>query len=273
MRGSQMSPGGFGFDVTDLTRRVLVALVGMYVAQLVLSEWVGVPLMAWLSWQWPPSGTFYPWQVVTAYLLNGPTPMAAFFDWLAIFFFLGPAERALGKQGLLRSVLITMAVSAVLGFGLLLTGAVVARGPFIGLNPLITALVVIFGLANPNARILLFFIIPIKASWIAWGSGLFALLNFLAFRDLDSTLWLSGWLGGYLTIRAWEAGGYDKLLGRGRKRAAGPAKRKPDATSRAKKKGFEIIEGGGEAPSNGGGTPWWSVRDDNDDGDGGPIVH
>lgn len=285
MRGTQMAPGGFGFDVTDLTKRVLVALVGLYIGQLVLTEWVGLPLVSWLAWQWAPAGTFYPWQVVTAYLLNGPTPLAAFFDWLAIFFFLGPAERALGRRGLLRSVLVTLAISAVLGFVLLLTGAVTARGPFIGLNPLITALIVVFGLANPNASILLFFVLPIKAAWIAWGSGLFALLNFLAFRDLDSALWLTGWFGGYATIRAWQAGGWNKLVGRASKavgKSQAAPRRGPDAATRARRRGFEIIEGGGQGADdedededhggsdNGGGRPWWSSRDDED---GGPIVH
>ena len=115
-------------------------------------------------------------------------------DWLAIFFFLGPAERTLGRRGLLRATLLTVALSAVLGFLLLVMGAVSPRAPFVGLNPIITALIVVFGLSNPNASILLFFVLPIKAAWIAWGSGLFALLNFLALRDLDSSLWLTGWI-------------------------------------------------------------------------------
>jgi len=267
-----MAPGGFSFDVTELTRRVLIALVAMYVVQLFLTEWLGLPLYQYLGWWWQPSGAFYPWQVFTAYLLNGPGPLAAFFDWLAIFFFLGPAERAFGRRGLVRAAALTIAVSAILGFLMLATGAVSANGVFIGLNPMITALIVLFGLTNPNASILLFFVLPIRAAWIAWGTGLFAFLNFLAYRDLNSALWLTGWIGGWLFVESTRRGGLKAMLPKG----AGPSKsgraRKKDPRRQAAERGLEIIEGGGETPENGtSASPgWWNSKDDED---GGPIVH
>lgn len=272
MRGSQMAPGGFSFDVTELTRKVLIALVALYVVQLLLIEWLGLPLYQYLGWWWQPAGAFYPWQIGTAYLLNGPGPLAAFFDWLAIFFFLGPVERAIGRKGLLRAMALTVAVSAVLGFIMLATGAVTARGVFIGLNPMITALIVVFGLTNPNANILLFFVLPIKAAWIAWGSGLFALLNFLAYRDLNSALWLTGWIGGWLFMESTRRGGLKGMLPQRMASSERTKNRKKDPRRQAAERGLEIIEGGGEPPQNGTSSSpgWWNSKDEDD---GGPIVH
>ena len=48
---------------------------------------------------------------------------------------------------------------------------------------------------------MLFFIIPIQAAWIAWGTGLLALLNFLFGRSLESAMICSGWLSGYLFMQ------------------------------------------------------------------------
>jgi len=194
----------FGLRITPLTKRVLILLLGLFVGQLVLENWFGVRLTRYLAWHGIETGMFYPWQVVTAYFLNGPSVIQALFDWLVILFFLPPAEEAYGKKGLSRFLLTLLAVSALAGFGLNYVGAVhqgALAGAFTGLNPVITGLIVLFGLTRPNAQILLFFVIPIKAAWIAWGTGLFAFLFFLGGRDLDATLWLSGWVGAYLWLQ------------------------------------------------------------------------
>ena len=74
-----------------------------------------------------------------------------------------------------------------------------------GISPFVTAMIVVFGLYNPRAIIYLL-IIPVQAAWIAWGSGLFALLSFLANRTLDSSLWLGGWIAGYAFIESQPGG-------------------------------------------------------------------
>jgi hypothetical protein len=81
-----------------------------------------------------------------------------------------------------------------------LSGAIPSSSaPAFGIRPFITAMVVIFGLKNPFATIYLLFF-PIQASWVAWGSGILALLNFFAGRTLESLLILGGWITGYLFV-------------------------------------------------------------------------
>lgn len=213
------------FD-SGLLKIVLGASVGLYVLQLVLSSWVGLPVFEQLAW-WPfDSGAFRPWQPLTAFLLNGPDPLGAFFTWLAFYFFLPPVEQSLGARGLGRAAALTVLVSIGLGLLLQLVGAIVGERPFSGPGPLLTALTVLFGFTRPNASILLFFVLPVRALWIAWGSGLLALLYFLSTRSLDSALWLSGWIGAWIWLRGdpfqglrkrWLRFRYDRLNRRLRK--------------------------------------------------------
>ena len=52
------------------------------------------------------------------------------------------------------------------------------------------------------ANIRLFFVLKVQAKWVAYGSGLIALLFFLSGRDLGSTMYLSGWIFafGYMSL-------------------------------------------------------------------------
>ena len=82
------------------------------------------------------------------------------------------------------------------------------------------------------------FIIPIKAAWVAWGSGLLCLLNLLSDRDLNSAMWLAGWVSGYL----WLKGG----VGQGLKRPFLRWKQTKIKKKKKKKKlsTFDVIDGG-----------------------------
>lgn len=233
--------GGIGPVLTPFARTVLVALVGLFVFQLVVERWLGLPVLQTLAW-WPfGTGMFRPWQVVTCYLLNGPGVLNAVFDWIFIFFLLPPVEQMYGRLAVIRMIGFTVILSAVVGLLFLVTGVVVSGGPWLGLNPLLTALLVLFGLARPNAQILLFFVLPIKAGWVAWGSGLLALLNLLAERNLESALWATGWLGGYLWIQMQGPGGVRRPLLKLRQHLL-----------QRKLKRFEVLDGGQEP----GGDDW-----------------
>ncbi len=192
-----MSGGGFQF--TPLSKAVLIALVSIYVLQLVAETWLGLPVLRTFGWL-PFQGGFQPWQPFTAFALNG-SPMRAFFDWLFIFFILPAVEPMFSLERLKRFAVFTYLGSIVFGFAMLLLGAVHIRGAWFGIEPLLAGLLVLFGLSRPNATILLMFIIPIKAAWVAWGSGLLCLLNVLSGRDLGSAMWLAGWLCGYVWLR------------------------------------------------------------------------
>jgi hypothetical protein len=80
------------------------------------------------------------------------------------------------------------------------TGAIPSTSaPAFGLHPFLIAMVAIFGLKNPFATIYIL-VFPIQASWVAWGSGILAVLNFFAGRSLESLLVIGGWVTGYLFV-------------------------------------------------------------------------
>lgn len=208
-RSVQFGPPSPPFS--GLSRTVLIASVGLYITQLIAESWLHLPVVELLAW-WPlGSDQLRPWQPLSAWLLNGPDPLAAFFTWLAIWFFLPPVEETFGSRGLSRAAATTISLSLVLGFVLQLLGAIAGQGPFYGPGPLLTTLTVLFGFSRPNATILLFFILPVRAIWIAWATGLLALLYFLATRTLGSALILTGWIAGWLWLQGISPGALRKL--------------------------------------------------------------
>ena len=190
------NPTSFAGPGTTVTgRRILVALVATYIIQLVLEQWLRLPLQDLLAWSGPSSGRFQPWQPVTAFLINGPGPMSALFDWLILYFFWRPAEEALGRRGLFRLLLVTWLAAVLITLPLLMVGAVNAPMSYLGLNCFLTGLLVVFGLCHPSANILLFFVLPIPAWVMAWGTGLVSFLFFLYLRSVGASVAFFGWVG------------------------------------------------------------------------------
>ena len=228
-QGMRMAGGGLQF--TPLSKLLLSILIGLYITQQVLESWLGFPMLATFGWL-PFGQGFQPWQPFTAFFLNGAVGRA-FFDWLFLFFILPAVEPMFTRERLSRFAFFTYLGSIVVGFLLLAIGAVRLNGVWFGIEPFLAALLVIFGLSRPNATILLMFIIPIKAAWVAWGSGLLCLLNLLSDRDLNSAMWLAGWVSGYL----WLKGG----VGQGLKR---PFLRWKQTKIKKKLSTFDVIDGG-----------------------------
>ena len=226
-----MRRGGGGITTTPLTKRLLTALLGIYILQQILENWVGLPVMASLGWR-PFNGGFQPWQPFTAFFLNGDV-LRAFFDWLFLFFILPAVESMFSRTRLRQFAMVTYGGSILFGFFLLMVGAVHVNGVWFGIEPFLAGLLVLFGLSRPNATILLFFVIPIRAAWVAWGSGLLCLLYLLSGRDLGSAMWAAGWLSGYL----WLRGGIVQGLRR-------PFLRWKQQQIKRRLNRFDVIEGG-----------------------------
>lgn len=210
MRAGMRMGGGGGVQFTPLTKMLLMFLVGLFIAQKVLESFVGFPMLATFGWM-PFGQGFQPWQPFTGWFLNGSV-MRAFFDWLFLFFILPAVEPMFTLERLKRFAFFTYFGSIIVGFLMLLTGIVHINGVWFGIEPFLAALLVLFGLSRPNATILLMFIIPIKAAWVAWGSGLLCLLNLLDGRSLDSAMWLAGWISGYIWLKGGMSGGLKKVL-------------------------------------------------------------
>ncbi len=229
MHGDAMAGLNLGDNWTPRTRNVLLALFAIYVAQLLLP---GV-LEAWLAWQ-PFGQGFLPWQPITAFALGGPTPFAACLEWLAVFFLLAPVERGLGKRDAWFGILAAWTAGVALGLVLTTVGAVgVPSGGYLGLAPLLAALVAFFGWANPGARILIAFILPVRADLVAWATGLLSFLYLLYARDLGSALAFGAWAGAWAWMR---------LGGTGALRRWGLHARRRKIERDLRK--FEVIDGG-----------------------------
>ncbi len=185
-----------------LTWWILGVLAGLYVLQVVLEQWMGLPVVARLAWWDGASGLFRPWQPATAFLLNGPDPLGAVIDWVVLFFLLPPTLSIFGRRGVTGASAAAWACATVVTLVLQLVRILQpGASPFLGLEPFITALLLLFGLSRPDARILLFFVLPIRAGWVAWGTGAVAFLVFLYSRGTGASLAFFGWCGALAWLR------------------------------------------------------------------------
>lgn len=215
--GNMGGRGPLGGQMTPLVKRILTVLIALYIVQVFALKPDNLqpgdnPLsprgLTWLYLWDLNSGHWRPWQPVTAFLFNAGVFSAAL-DWLMVFFFVGPVQQLIGKKRLLKALLWSWATAVIFTHAVMLLNGVTSGSEaaftstgFRGLEPFLMSLLVIFGLAQPNAQILLFFVLPIKAAWVAWVSGLLALLVFLTEATLGTSLVLGGWLGGYLYVRS-----------------------------------------------------------------------
>jgi hypothetical protein len=189
-----------GIQMTPLVKISVGTLIACFVLQLVCINILGIPLDDYLFMHPFRSEIWAPWQALTSFFFASDV-LGALLNWLVLAWFIPPAQAALGSKGLIRAVSTaavgSMVLTTVLDMAGLLNG-----GLHVGINPILTALVVIFGMSNPNASIRLFFVLKVQAKWVAYGSGLIALLFFLSGRDLGSTMYLSGWIFafGYMSL-------------------------------------------------------------------------
>jgi hypothetical protein len=221
----------FGANWTPLTRNVIVTLFVLYVAQL-LSGGLAVDLFAWHGF----GSQFRPWQIVTSFLLGSGGPFWVVIGWLGLYFLLAPVDQFLGRRGFLQALGTSWVTAVAVTAVLLATGLVSAGAPFMGYGPLITALTALFGFSMPNAQFLFMYVIPVRAVWLAWGTGLLSFLYLLASRDLSSSLAFFGWGGAWLWMTV-GSGALRRLALRWKK-------------SRIERKlsRFEVIEGGRTEP-------------------------
>ena len=126
--------------------------------------------------------------------------MGFLFEMIALYFFIPPILQSYPMKKFQQLLQFTLVITTILGILGIAIGAVTPiSGPAYGLRPFITALVCVFGLSNPHATIYLL-VFPVQAVWVAWGSGILALLTFLSGRELDSLLLIGGWIAGYIFV-------------------------------------------------------------------------
>ncbi len=237
----QRVTAGFGPRLTPFVRNIIVALVVIYVVQIVLQGWLGLPISDLLALWAPmtpggPTGLFHIWQPATALLING-LPEHALMDWVMLWFFLQPTLDYLGRKGTAKLLGTTWLVGVVVAFGLAWTG-IIFNTPCVGVTALGSAMVIAYGMAKPDAEILLMFVLPIKGRWFVWFALFTGALAFLYYRSLEPAVVLAGDLAAVVWM--WSDGSARqlwlklKLKWLQRQRSGSPRRRGR----------FEVIDGG-----------------------------
>jgi hypothetical protein len=246
----QRVPMGIGQRLTPLVKKLLIGLVVLYLAQVVLESWLGLPVSALVA-LWAPlstqglTGMFRIWQPVSALLFNGH-PQAALFDWLMLYFFLGSTLDFLGRKGTAK-FLASVWVAGALVAMLLVALGIAHPGTSLGLTALTSAMVVAYGMAQPNAQILIFFVLPMKGRTFVIFDVAIATLYFLYERSFDASIILFASLAAIVWM--WSGGSAQQLWLKARLSWL-TRQRGPSGSRR-----FEVIEGGREG-GRGGDDRW-----------------
>jgi membrane associated rhomboid family serine protease len=195
-----MTRFGFGGGLSRLGKQLLMLYAIIYFIELILFHWLQLPTVRLLQLYPVTHSDFHFWQVLTSPFIHDPSaPIGFLLNCLVLYFFMNPIEYALGRQNFLKlfyaaalgGALCGAAFSAVSGFSL----------PFSGMMPSLLALIVVFGLMIPDATVLLFFILPIQAKYIAYGTVIITALTFLAKANPFGAYHLGGIFFGYLYFR------------------------------------------------------------------------
>ena len=197
----RQQPVGFGSSLTRTGRIMLIVYATVYVLELIGQHWLGLPIYAWLALSPVGSPFFHIWQLVTHPVIHNPgSPIGFLIDCVVFYFFAGTIESALGTRGFLRLYLAATVGAAVIG--LLVSSLIAVNAPFGGMMPGLLALIVVFGLLNPEATVLLMFILPVKAKYISYGTVVITALTFLARTNVFGAYHLGGILAAWLYFRS-----------------------------------------------------------------------
>ncbi len=190
----------FGSSLTPLGKRLIIMYAVIYVMELLLVHWVKTPIMAYLPLYPMGDPSFRVWQIVTHAFIHSPiAPFGFLINAIMLYFFAAPIENALGARRFLILFYFAALGSAV--FGQIFSGVEGLSQPFMGMLPSLLALVVVFGLLNPESTIMLMFIIPVKAKYLSYGTVLITLLTLLAKANPSGAYHLGGIFFGYLYFR------------------------------------------------------------------------
>ena len=214
------------------TKTLLGGLLAAYIAELVARN-AGVPTDA-LAWHAPGAG-FQPWQPLTFPLVQGGNVLGVVIGLLVLALVLPVVDTMVGRRTWLRALGAAWAGS-VGAAGLVAASGFGSGPPHAGWSDAVLALFVVFGLANPNAIVKLFFVIDVRAAQLVWGALLVAGFFFVADPSLPTAGHLGAWLGTY---------GFWRWRGRRAEPSTAAGRPKPPRPR------FEVIEGGrADAPRN-----------------------
>jgi membrane associated rhomboid family serine protease len=191
---------GFGSRLTPLGKRLLIFYGTVYVIELLLEHWIRIPVVSILQLYPLKHWNFHGWQLLTHPFIHNPqSPISFLINCVIFYFFAAPVEKAFGSRRFLILFYLSALGGAICGLGF--SSVAGFNAPFLGMMPSLLSLIVIFGLLNPEATILLMFILPIKAKYLSYGTAIVTLLTFLAKANAHGAYHLGGILFGYLYLK------------------------------------------------------------------------
>ncbi len=120
---------------------------------------------------------------------------------LFFYFFSGPVERYMGTRRFVTYWVLAALGGVVLGQPLSLVYGL--DQPFVGPMPGLMGLIVLFGLAFREARILLMLVLPVKGVWIAAITAIMAVLALLAKFNPAAAYWCGAIGVAFLFYKGW----------------------------------------------------------------------
>jgi membrane associated rhomboid family serine protease len=191
---------GFGSSLTSVGKTMLIVYAAIYVLALIGEQWMGMPIFRLLALSPIKSGFFHIWQPITHPVIHNPgAPIGFLINCLVFYFFAGTIESALGTRGFLKLYIIAAVGGA--AAGLAFSGLTSFGVPCAGMMPSLLALIVVFGLLQPESTVMLMFVLPIKAKYISYGTLIVTALTFLAQTNVHGAYHLGGIGLGWLYFR------------------------------------------------------------------------
>ena len=181
---------GFGYALTPVVKRLLIANVVVFFLTLVIGPRL---IYEWFGFQ-PGRILTRPWGAVTYMFVHGGF-MHIFVNMLALFFFGPPLEARWGGREFLRFYLIAGLGGVVLSF-LFAPGAVV-----IGASAAVYGVMLAFAMNWPDAPIYVWGIFPVKAKWLV--AFFFVVAVYSAFNATSDGVAHFAHLGGLLAAFAY----------------------------------------------------------------------
>jgi membrane associated rhomboid family serine protease len=127
------------------------------------------PLFQWVSLQ--PAACWHGqiWRLVTWPFVE-PSPWSLIFSCLALYWFAVPLAQRWGSRRFLTGFFSTMLIAAIGTCVIALIDPEVMGSTHLGGWAMVTALVVGWGLTYPDTIVRIYFVLPIRGFWFAWGT-------------------------------------------------------------------------------------------------------
>lgn len=246
----------FHFDLkpTPIVLRLMIINIGLWFLTASAINFFGAHSLGRTLYDYfmvSPGGvteSFYVWQPFTYMWLHDTGGFGhIFFNMLGLFFLGPPLERRWGRRTFLKFYVLAGVIAGVFS---VLMGLLIPAwfgSPTLGASGSILAILAAFSLVMPNAEILLFFIIPIKARLIIWLALGVDVLMFLASDPTSNRIGIHTHFGGALAAWLLITGNWRPRVAMQRLRAWSSRRRPPRGPTgggRKGRSGFRVIQGG-----------------------------